>query len=231
MGKTFLPDRDSDLCKWAGIAAERLLATPGAYGVSSELANEFGAAQRAFADSLSKTQFRGTRTMIDTARKNEDRKILRALAGEVSAVVQANRHVTREQILELGLTLRKNRARVAPPDEVPGVNATAENANVVSVKLLRTNSDKRGKPQRAAMANIFAAYPDAPGLDPVWRLIGATSRPVSRWQLPHRLPAGTPVVLRAQWVNTRQEPGPMSFDAFATLRGGGMRDEAATPVV
>lgn len=213
----FYPRRDSDLRDWAANFASQVSASPGHYGLTAQDAAAFAALEQAYAHWYAKSQAAATRTVVNLRMKDAARKAMMAKGRELAAVVRARPGVTNEQLVSLGLRVRrKARRAVGVPDQKLRVRVRDRGMSWPAVRLEDWETGRSRKPRGVSMAVVLFAVGDRPpgrvgdwcfGMttgDPVFgldRLLVETGREAQ---------PGQRVWLMACWVNDRGERGPWS---------------------
>lgn len=219
----FIPDREAELLAWARAFGTLLNTDPVAYGVTPDQAAHFDALLADFEHFLGKTRSGLTNTSAMVAAKNTAKKALIAEARALGRQIRADRNVTNEQRIGLGLTREtEERSRVPVPAGPPEVHVTGVKGKTVSISLKNTlGGSSKARPPDVLGATIFSFVGRQPPDDPrAWTFHGQTTRTRMKLQFDWKIPAGETVWISACWINPRLEPGPMSKAIAAQVLSG-----------
>lgn len=213
----FYPRRDSDLRVWAANFASHVSASPGDYGLTAQDAAAFAALEQAYAHWYTLAQHASMRSAVIVQMKESARAAMMAKGRELAAVVRARPGVTNEQLVLLGLRVRrKARRAVGVPEEKLRVSVRDRAMHWPTVRLEDWETGRSRKPRGVAMAVVLFAVGDRPpGRVGDWCFGMTTGDPVFGLdrllvEAGRDAQPGERVWLMACWVNDRGERGPWS---------------------
>lgn len=119
MANSFFIGTETRLLNGSRVFAEKVIATPEAYGISPSLAADYAALDAQFAACYQAARAPQTRSRVTVIEKNDVKKRLRKMASDLAKIINGTSHVTDAQKLELALNVRKQRSPKPPPG-VPG---------------------------------------------------------------------------------------------------------------
>ena len=227
--RDFLPSRESDLVTWTGIFKMRILASPLAYGISLQQAENYAVLSDAFVAAYELANAGLTRSPVNITIKNSAMQAMVASARLLSRMVQSTPGVTTAQKVELGLTARTTMpTRLPVPEAVPVIQIIAVNGRIVKVRLRDSQSSShRGRPADVGSACIYSYVGEEPPTDArAYRFERLTMQTVVDLVFPDTVPGGATVWLGACWLNPRGERGASCAPVSVTIQGGPARAAA-----
>ncbi|HYE20029.1 MAG TPA: hypothetical protein VEA69_16390 [Tepidisphaeraceae bacterium] len=229
-----IPLKDSLLASYAANVGARLAAAgTSVYRLPADLVAAYAAAAGAFAaayEQLMTSREAGVRSEAQTCVKEATKRALVDVARQVYATVAADAQIADSDKVLIGVHVRAGRRAAIPrPTSRPALDVGPVVARTVALAIHDASTpSRRGRPPGAAAAWVYSfagpAYPADPA---AWRFVGAATGPKLTVTFPPDLPPGTPVWLRACWVNPRQEAGPMGEPVMTPLQFGGTLGAAA----
>lgn len=231
MAKNFLPTNDNALLTWAQGFAQKITATPTAFGLVAGQATSMTAAVTAFSTVLATANNPATRTRAAIASKDAAKKPLQAMARDLARIINAFPTITNAQRIDLGLTPRSGTiSPIQAPDVAPVLDVVGAIGRTIKIRLRSPDSARRGKPEGVAGVTIFSYVGNTPPADiSLYRFEGSTSRTTAEVEFSPMVPAGSQVFLTAFYYNPRGESGPACQPVSAYLAGGvtGTQQQAA----
>ncbi|MGH7215343.1 MAG: hypothetical protein ACREIT_11325 [Tepidisphaeraceae bacterium] len=220
--RDYLPDKDAALLAWAQNFSRLINQTPAAFGITQEIAAEYGARLSDFANRLQAATDPATRGRRTVFLKDEARKILVALTRKVARQIGNTMSVTNDQRQELGITVPSQQRKSVPvPGTSPFIQVKSVDGRTVTIELRQSRS-KRGRPGKVAGATVFThAGESAPEAGDEWKF--ATNTTKTTVQIPFGPSAtGDTVWITAFWSNARDESGPAAKAVSVNLPAGGV---------
>ena len=218
MGRSFMPERESELLNWSRRFARSVTALAQQINVPASMAAELTARQAAFESAYRIALDPATRTIVAVSAKDTARDALRAIISAVARLAQNQPALDDETRLMLGLTVRRKWTRVATPAERPMVSIGDVRANRVAVVVTNEQSRRCRPGGVAGVEFLYAVGEQQPDMR-AWRIIASTSRTSICLQFDASVPPGALVWIVARWFNPRQERGPLSFPACTRVMG------------
>jgi hypothetical protein len=219
---------DSAFRSKAGTINALVGAAPGAYGISIEQSEQLNVLFLAFDEAYRLSSAPTTRTSSVVFQKNQTRDFLRAYLRILVRIIRANPAVTEEQQLNLGLSrLDPTATPIDRPPEAPVMQIVSVVGRTVRVKLRAAGTDRRGKADGAAAAEVISYTGAEPPGDPrAWTKAGESTRSIFDVRFPPSTPAGAQVWISSYWKNPRMQAGPPCAPVCIYL-GGGVSQRAA----
>lgn len=224
MGRSYLPTTDDGLLSFASNFSALLLANHKQYDISESLANQYAAMFEDYRTNLATARAPETRGDATILAKDIAKKALIAQTRLIGRTIGNNMKITDTQRQALGLTIRKTQPTPIPPPSVaPGIDLVSVAGRTVTVRMHDSASiGKRKRPAGTVGAWVYTHVgPEYPSDPAAWTFEGATSRNEMSINFPDSVPAGSQVWIRAAWVGTRQEIGPLSVPITTHLQYGG----------
>ncbi|XAM01410.1 hypothetical protein OT109_08445 [Phycisphaeraceae bacterium D3-23] len=217
----YLPHRDQELASWTRGMAKAVSASPESYGVTAAQAAAYDAAQRAYAEALTVATQPQTRTGPAVSRKNTARKTLIALSRRLEGIIQAYPGTTDAMRVDLGLTVRKPRAKMAAVTiERPSVRVVSAMGSRLTLRVGKHGGVGRARPDGARGYTWFYFLGErSPAALGGWSFGGNSIEPTVEVVL-EGAEFGAPVWFTANWFNSRMQPGPMSNPVMTRVAGG-----------
>jgi len=224
MGRGFFYGTDAGMATGSANFANKIAATPAAYGLNSALASSYAIVDARYQSAYTAAINPDTRTRSAVMAKNTAKKDLKAAAIDLARIINGTPTVSNAEKIELGLGIRAAGSPTPVPAARPGMDVVSVTNRTVQVRLHDTASrTRRGKPAGVAAAWVYsfvgASYPSDPA---AWKFEGATTRPGFAVVFPNALPPGAQVWICAAWTNARQQAGPASAPVTVNVQGGGM---------
>lgn len=219
MARSFFYGTDAELLLGSAAFAAKILSDPEAYGLDAAAAQSYATLDAAWAAAYRAAIDPETRTRPKVAAKDAARARLMAEGANLRKRIEGTAGVTDEQRIDLGLVPRVKPTRIGRPTERPRVSVASVLPWTVTVEVNRREG--RGREAGAAAAWVYACVGDAMTADAgAWEFRGAVTRGRCDLEFAPTIPAGTPVWVRAAWVNRRGEMGPMSEPVMTHLQLG-----------
>ncbi|MEM9415150.1 MAG: hypothetical protein AAGA29_06665 [Planctomycetota bacterium] len=217
----YLPHGDQPLASWTRTMAKVVTASPASYGLTAAQATAYDAAQRAYAEALDIATRPDTRTRPAVAAKDSARKTLVALSRRLAGIIQVYPGTTDAMRQQLGLTVRKPRARMAAvPIERPRVAVVAMVGSRLTLRVGKREGVGRARPTGARGYTWFYFVGDKPPVElGGWSFGGNGIEPTAEVVLKDVVP-GAPVWFTANWFSSRMQPGPLSEPIMTRVAGG-----------
>lgn len=229
--KDFLPSKDAELLAWSTSFAQKITATPTAFGLVMSQATSYQTLHDAFDAALATSTDPATRTRGTISWKTDKRAAMKLMARELARIINAFPSITNQQRIDLGLNPRAGEiSPIQPPQDPPVLEVLAAVGRTLKVRLHALGSDRRGKPDGCDGATVMSYIGSAPPADITeWVFQGSTTRTLFDVEFPPSVPAGAQVWLAAFWFNPRCQSGPACQPVSAYLAGGmtGSLPEAA----
>lgn len=219
--KDFLPHGNQPLASWTRNMANTVSASPGAFGLSAAQAAEYVAVQQAYAEALRVTTDPETRTRPTIAAKDDARAALIALTRRLARIIQVYPGTTDAMRQQLGLTVRKKRARMAAVTiERPTLRVVWAMGSRLTLRVGKVEGLGRARPVGAKGYTWFYYVGEQPPSElGHWSFGGNVLEPTVEVALSGVEP-GSPVWFAANWFNSRLQPGPMSTPIMTRVGGG-----------
>ena len=218
----FLPRKDADLLAWSQNFHSVLAAGPGSFGVTEGDVTLLNTKRNDFVAKMELVE-PTVRNKASTALKNESRENLVSYIKSLALQIYGHIGITDAQLIELGLTVRKNPTPSPVPEFAPLINVTSV-SGTVAIILLRDSQQpsKRGRPARVAGANVFKFVGENPPENfNQWEFAGPVNKTRFELDLGATLAPATRVWITACWVNPKSQTGPLSDPIFAYTQAGG----------
>ena len=226
MPSGFMPNPDASLLLWSANFNRLINLSAESYGLTPELAAQYGELYDLFAAAMQTASDPGTRTAPAVMAKNRARENMKSLARRLAKRVEATAGVRDPQRVQLGLTVRAAWSRIQPPMSAPMLDVVRVTGRTVTLLLHDSASTtKRGKPDGVAAASVFSFVAPSeatpPPKDPAgWRYRGNFTRTNIELSFDAGVPAGSTVWLTAYWINPRSQSGPAGAPISTVLAGG-----------
>lgn len=227
----FLPRRQVDFLNWSANFDRQINLAPQNFGLAAQQAADYTQRHAAFAQAYP--------TAIDPAGggpsaivgKNQAESALREYARTLAGIIRAQRSVTDEQRIVLGLRqARKRPTRIARPEHAPKIAINWPTGRSVTMHLRDAQRPtSTAKPQGVDNAVIFSFVGEYPRPSmKEWRMHAMATRTTKTIYFEPRyapLP-GVKVWITAQWSNPRGQTGPTAPPVFTHIGFAGF---AAAP--
>jgi hypothetical protein len=221
MASDYIPGPDADCLTWLGNFSVVITASPTDYGLIAGDATEMTTRTATFSGALAAATNGSTRGPMTVAAKDIARANAVVFARSLAARIQAYPEITSDQLVALGLTVRKT-GRTPVPDPV-----TAPLLSFISASALRhtlrysdeTTPDSRKKPFGSAglMVSWWILPSGTPASGPPTQFGIYSANPmVFNFQLAD---VGKVVTYSAQWMTATGAMGPISNVVTAAVIG------------
>jgi hypothetical protein len=210
MGNTYIPNRDPELDTWLLNFKTLIAANPTNYGLvaadSTAISNGFTAWHAAYLAASNPT----TRTKATVMTKNEQKATVLGIVRGYAATIRANKAVSDELKVGLGLHVRDTQPTpVPPPATYPMLSVAGMGQGLQNLRAADQNSPaKRGKPAGSAGLLLFRAVGTAPVSDPTQAIFLSF---VTRAEYNSQFTSadnGKTATYFARWTNSKGEVGP-----------------------
>ena len=220
----FLPTREADLVTWSTNFSTKITAAPTTYGLVAGQATTYAGLHDDFVAAYLLANAPATRSPTNIIAKDEAKRLLKANARVLAAVVQAWPSITDELRSELGLTVPDATISSIPaPTDSPKMDIISAVVRTVTIRLHDINNPtRRGRPDGVAGASVFSAVGTTPPVEiAAWKFEGSTSRTTDiSIEFDASVPSGATVWLCAFWFNSKMESGPACAPVSTNLPGG-----------
>lgn len=144
----YMPPREADFVTWITNFNMLILANPASYGLTSTQATTLNGLTTTYLGAYTLATSNTTRTPAGVASKNDARVNVTAYARSLASQIQQTPGITPDQILGLGLTVRKTQPTPVPaPTTSPLLSFVASTPGQQTIRASDQNApDKRGKP-------------------------------------------------------------------------------------
>ncbi len=233
MPNDYFPDTDNGIASWTKQLVAKLAPDPQALGVPQDLFDSYASLVADFADALRQTVNRNTCTRVQILLKNQLKKQVETSSREVGRLILAQPVLSLQVRVELGFGDPEMRVRTTGiPETAPRLSITPTDDKTLQVRLQSVVSFQRSRPPGVSGALIFWRVAERMGVShEEWRFYDVTRKTRLRVEIPRDVPAGSLVELRACWINSRFERGPMSppvsMHVFESARIGDRLKQAA----
>lgn len=217
----FYNGTDAQMYTGATAFGAKIALAPAVYNLTEADATNYVAKAAAYAASYLAAINPETRTTPKVEQKNVSKKELRTLTARLAKIIYGSATLTNEQILDLGLTIR----RQPVPEPVPPMQPEIDIVEVWGRRVtLRVHGDevlKRAKPPGVKGIAVWTAVaPTAPTEPADWSFNGTSSKLKVEIAFPDSVPAGSQVWFTAAFLNDKLEAG-NGCPAVGTVLAGG----------
>ncbi len=211
MGKhDYMPSRETDLLSWSRNLANKLLAGPGDYGLTSQQVADYDEVQLAFANAYSVVHDPMTRCKPNIEAKNHRRKALIGASRSLVAVMQAWPEMTNAKRDLLDIPIRdRDLTPIGPPTETPSLEVLRVQGNLISLRVRPSGSETGARPEGVRGVRLWKFVGEDSPSDPrEYVFAGSSTNTRPQIMMPEGTPANTKVWIIAAWFNPRDQAGP-----------------------
>jgi hypothetical protein len=222
MANSFFTGTDAELYTGSAAFSTKITASPTAFGLVAAQATAYAAKNSAYAAAYVEAVDPETRTKGKVEAKNEAKRQLRLMAGDLAKIIDGTPTVTNEQKIDLGLNVRSTPTPIPAPLYAPDIDIVSVSGNTVRLKLHdSTSSTRRGRPPGVDGAAVFSFVGAAAPTDPAdWKFEGNTTRTTTNVTFPGTVAPGAKVWFTAFWFNPRAQSGPSATPVTTNIAGG-----------
>lgn len=212
MSAKLFPSKQAEFADWLENLATKVAAAPAAVGVSVAQAALLTDSNTAFQAAFTAAIEPSTRTRSAILAKAVAMKDSKRTAKQIADIVRAYPSITPSLLTDLGIPVPGQRQPVPPPSAMAQVLVESTGPSSVKVRIVGSGTPRRGKPAGSAGCIVMSYVgPTAPDDSRLWTMEGATSKTVFEVNLPENIAPGSFVWLAASFVNSKLEPGPMTY--------------------
>lgn len=207
---SYIPTRDSELDPWLLNFKTLIAATPTNYGLVAADATAIGNAYTAWHTAFLAATNPTTRTRATVMTKNEQKVTVLGVVRGYAATIRANRAVTDELKIGLGLHIRDTQPTPVPtPATYPVLAVAGMGQGVQDLRAADQNTpSRRGRPSGTAGLLLFRAVNTTPITDPAQASFLSF---VTRSEYQSNFTSadnGKTATYFARWTNSKGEVGP-----------------------
>lgn len=139
MPRDFYPRREADILGWTGNFRARIAGQGASLGLSPSQIEAYGLAQERFAMLHSAAHSPTQRTPSVMMAKNNARIALEAISRQLAAIIGAQRNITTEMRVSLGLALRRRggyRGALPAPHQPPRLRVRSMDGRTATIVLI-----------------------------------------------------------------------------------------------
>ncbi|MGE3109676.1 MAG: hypothetical protein AB7G11_08330 [Phycisphaerales bacterium] len=212
MATSYIPSRDSELDLWVLNFSTLITAAPVTYGLVAADATAISNAYTAWHAAFLAASNPSTRTRATVMAKNEQKATILAVVRGYAATIRANRAVSDELKIGLGLHVRDTQPTpIPPPSTYPMLTVNGMGQGLQRLRAADQNSPaRRGRPMGTAGLLLFRAV----GTDPVTNPTDAAFLSfVTKAEFQSQFTSvdnGKTATYFARWTNSKGEVGPWS---------------------
>lgn len=218
----FLPSKDGALATFSANFSTLISGSPGAFSLLIGDAAALAALVATYTTALSVCQTPNTRTPTSIMAKDTAKAQLKADIRALAKRIQASLSVTAAQKISLGITVPDHvRTPVAPPVTRPLINVLDMAPLTFGLRLAdEATPNKRSKPIGVDGADLWTFVGISGATPPVdlaaWTYQGRVRKADYTLTFSGTL-AGQVAHMRAKWVSTRGDAGPVSADLVRNI--------------
>lgn len=219
---SFLPSREPELVTWIQNFDSRINLTPLVFGLSAAQASTFSTYASAFIAAYDLCNSDATNSRSATQTKKTAKLAVVANARQLSGIIQKFPGTTDTMRSELGLTVPAQRVPAPIPTISPVIRVKSSNNHVVELELLDPTDNRRARPAKVACMYVFSwiGTTNPPADITQWSWQGSVTKNPVRVAFSPDTPANAQVWFTSAFVNTRQQPGPLSAPITTNIAGG-----------
>jgi len=222
MAKNFFDRTDAELYTGGQNFVTVIGKNTAAYGLTNDQLASFNTASNNYGTAYLAAIQPETRTRGKVAAKNAAKSALKAIASDLTKIIDGTPTVTAQMKIDVGLNVRKQSSPQPPPTERPAVNIVSVIGRTVTIRIRDTaESSKRGKPAGVLGASVYSYVGTTYPTDPTaWSFDGTTTKTTHAIVFPDSVANGAQIWVCATWFNRKTETGPISIPVTTNVQGG-----------
>lgn len=221
MARNFYYGADARIVAGSAIFASLIDGNASMYGLSTEQAARYVAADALLQETYRRAITPATRTPVAVREKDDARNLVQRDAARLAQIMYATETVNDGQLMTLGLQPRAVRTARSVPPTPPIVEVVSVMGRRVRVRFRAASSAGAGKAEGALGVQVYSFVGNEPATNArQYRYEGLASRSTYEIVFPNDVASGATVWISAAWVSRRGETSVACAPRSVTIQGG-----------